>query len=176
MFAETKRFLNKFNIDVSSLFMSSLYAIVICQKYFRNRLKFIFLHRYLTRGVVLCVFCLKTTMGIRHQLSGHLSWQPMCSTSLWAMRTFNLPDFRTTCCFSFYRWINGKATAYHACTEYISTCISAVTSQSLLSTCNSIWRDIVMQFMCLYVRNPGVIEHFVNFFVAAFLCVNFPLL
>ena len=36
MFAETKSFLNKFNIDVSSLLMSSLRAIVICQKIFRK--------------------------------------------------------------------------------------------------------------------------------------------
>ena len=33
VFAETKSFLNKFNIDVSSLLMSPLRAIVICQKY-----------------------------------------------------------------------------------------------------------------------------------------------
>ena len=38
VFAETKRFFfNKFNIDVSSLLMSSLRAIVICQKYCGNR-------------------------------------------------------------------------------------------------------------------------------------------
>ena len=35
--AETKRFLNKFNIDVSYLLMSSLRAIVICQKYCGDR-------------------------------------------------------------------------------------------------------------------------------------------
>ena len=35
-FAETKRFLNNFNIDVSFLLMSSLRAIVICQKIFRK--------------------------------------------------------------------------------------------------------------------------------------------
>ena len=48
-----KVFFNKFNIDVSSLLMSSLRAIVICQKYFGNhviyyRLKSIFLLLYLT--------------------------------------------------------------------------------------------------------------------------------
>ena len=37
MFAETKSFLNKFYIDVSSLLMSSLRAIVSCQKYCGNR-------------------------------------------------------------------------------------------------------------------------------------------
>ena len=37
MFAETKSILNKFNIDVSSLLMSSLRAKVICQKYCGNR-------------------------------------------------------------------------------------------------------------------------------------------
>ena len=38
VFAETKSFLNKFNIDVSSLLMSSLRAIVICHKYFGNHM------------------------------------------------------------------------------------------------------------------------------------------
>ena len=33
---ETKSYFNKFNIDVSSLLMSSLCAIVNCQKYFGN--------------------------------------------------------------------------------------------------------------------------------------------
>ena len=33
---ETKRFLNEFDIDVSSLLMSLLRAIVIWQKYFEN--------------------------------------------------------------------------------------------------------------------------------------------
>ena len=37
MCAETKSFLNKFYIDVSSLLMSSIRAIVISQKYFGNR-------------------------------------------------------------------------------------------------------------------------------------------
>ena len=37
VFAETKNFSNKFNINVSSLLISSLRAIVICQKYFGNR-------------------------------------------------------------------------------------------------------------------------------------------
>ena len=36
VFAENKRFLNKFNIEVSSLLMSSSRVIVICQKYFGN--------------------------------------------------------------------------------------------------------------------------------------------
>ena len=36
MFAETKSFLNKFNIEISSLLMFSLRAIVICQIYFEN--------------------------------------------------------------------------------------------------------------------------------------------
>ena len=36
MFAEIKVFFNKLNIDVSSLLMSSLRALVICQKYFGN--------------------------------------------------------------------------------------------------------------------------------------------
>ena len=36
MFAKTKRFFSTFNIDVSSLLMSALRAIVICQKYFGN--------------------------------------------------------------------------------------------------------------------------------------------
>ena len=35
-FAENKSFLNKLNIDVSSLLMTPLSAIVICQKYFEN--------------------------------------------------------------------------------------------------------------------------------------------
>ena len=53
-----KVFLNKFDILVDIL-MSSLRAIVIRQKYLGNhgyRLKSIFLHLYLTRGVVLCAY------------------------------------------------------------------------------------------------------------------------
>ena len=36
VFTETKSFLNKIDIDVSSLLMSSLCAIAICQKYIGN--------------------------------------------------------------------------------------------------------------------------------------------
>ena len=52
-------FLNTFNIYVSSLLMSSLRAIVICQKYFGNHVissQIHFLLLYLTYGVVLCVY------------------------------------------------------------------------------------------------------------------------
>ena len=51
-------FLNKYNIDLSSLLMSSLRTIVICQNIAEivwYRLKSIFLFLYLTWGVVLCV-------------------------------------------------------------------------------------------------------------------------
>ena len=36
IFAQTKSFMNKFNKHISSLLMSLLRAIVICQKYFRT--------------------------------------------------------------------------------------------------------------------------------------------
>ena len=51
VFTETKSFLNKFYIDISSLLMSLLRAIVICQTFFGNHVissKSIFLLLYLT--------------------------------------------------------------------------------------------------------------------------------
>ena len=57
VFAETKSFLCKFHIDVSCLLMSSLRAIVICQKYFGNHVKSSQIHLFaplLNMDVVLC--------------------------------------------------------------------------------------------------------------------------
>ena len=56
MFAENKSCFNILNVHVSSLLFSSLRVIVICRKYSEimwYRLKSIFLHHYLTWGVVL---------------------------------------------------------------------------------------------------------------------------
>ena len=69
MFAETKSFLNKFNIDVSSLLMSSLCAIVMWQKYFGNHVISSKIHHFAPLlNMRRCTLCLSKPCFTIHKM------------------------------------------------------------------------------------------------------------
>ena len=67
MFAVTKSLLHKLNIDVLSLLMSSLRAIVICQTYVKNHVISSQIHRFAPLlNMRRCTVCVWET-GITHK-------------------------------------------------------------------------------------------------------------